>query len=127
MEVDSAINFMIYNIKLRRPWLSPFQIRSAERKLHEILEANQETKMKINMKRGCRKGSIGKEVKQALHECGIHRAFSKEFCMWIKPGEVFFQVEKHGNKFTVFKTGEREWRRGDPIYVRRNGCFSCFL
>ena len=78
------------------------------------------------MKHGCREGSIGKQVKQALHECGIHRAFSKEFCMWINPGEVYFRVEKHGKKFTVFKSGDKEWRRGDPIYGRRNGCFSWF-
>ena len=122
MEVDSAVNFMLHHIRLRRPWISSFQIRSAERKMREILEVNQ----KINMKHGCREGSIGKQVKQALHECGIHRAFSKEFCMWINPGEVYFRVEKHGKKFTVFKSGDKEWRRGDPIYGRRNGCFSWF-
>ena len=126
MEIDSAINFMINRIQLRHPWgVSQHQVNSAKTKIKTILEAETlshgRDEIKINFKKGCREGSIGHQVNQVLSECDIDRALSPAFCMWINPGEVYFRVEKHGQKFNVFNSGEKEWRQGDPIYGRRNG------
>ena len=40
-------------------------------------------------------------------------------------GEVFFKREKHGQKFTIYNDGEREWMHNDPV-IEKERSVNCF-
>ena len=100
-EINSVVNFLTHEIRVRRYWLCPDLLHQAQTNLRRVLRTAYQSyrwdplhprkdakHRKINMTQRKNEGTVAWRVKLALKPLGLHWGISKQLRIYVNPGTV---------------------------------------
>ena len=98
-EINSVVNFLTHEIRVRRYWLCPDLLHQAQTNLRRVLRTTYQSyrwdplhlrkdakHRKINMTQRKCEGTVAWRVKLALKPLGLHWGISKQHRIYVNPG-----------------------------------------